>query len=83
MTTLQIQLSDDLTREVERLAREAGQNREEFIVDALRRRVDLARGVYRAGMSTEGFEAVRERLRPYAEQAGYTDEQEILDDISA
>ena len=79
MTTLQLQLSDEMVREIDRLAGEAGQEREEFIADALRRRIEDAGGVYRARMSTRSFEMVRERLRPYAEQAGFTSEEEILD----
>jgi metal-responsive CopG/Arc/MetJ family transcriptional regulator len=82
MTTLQLRLSDEMVREIDRLAGEAGQEREEFITDALRRRIEDARGVYRARMSTHSFEMVRERLRPYAEEAGFTREEDILDDPS-
>lgn len=82
MTTLQLQLSDELVREIDRLADEAGQAREEFIADALRRRIEDARGIYRARMSARSFEMVRERLRPYAEEAGFTREEDILDDPS-
>lgn len=82
MTTLQVRLSDEMVQEIDRLASEAGQARDEFIADALRRRIEDARGVYRARMSTRSFEMVRERLRPYAEEAGFTREEDILDDPS-
>jgi len=82
MATLQLRLSDEMVQEIDRLAGEAGQEREEFIADALRRRIEDAKGVYRARMSTRSFEMVRERLRPYAEEAGFTREEEILDDPS-
>lgn len=82
MTTLQLRLSDEMVREIDRLAGEAGQEREEFIADALRRQIEDARGIYRARMSTRSFEMVRERLRPYAEEAGFTREADILTDIS-
>ncbi|HEX8275274.1 MAG TPA: ribbon-helix-helix protein, CopG family [Longimicrobiaceae bacterium] len=82
MAMLQLQLSDEMVREIDRLADEAGQGREEFITDALRRRIEDARGIYRARMSTRSFEMVRERLRPYAEAAGFTREEDILDDPS-
>lgn len=82
MTTLQLRLSDEMVREIDRIAGEAGQEREEFIADALRRRIEDARGIYRARMSTRSFEMVRERLRPYAEEAGFTREEDILADAS-
>ncbi len=82
MTTLQVRLSDEMVQEIDRLASEAGQERDEFIADALRRRIEDARGVYRARMNARSFEMVRERLRPYAEQAGFTSEEDILDDPS-
>ncbi|HEV2148492.1 MAG TPA: ribbon-helix-helix protein, CopG family [Longimicrobiaceae bacterium] len=80
MTTLQIRLSDEMVREIERMAGEAGQERDEFIADALRRHIAEARGVYRARMDARSFEMVRERLRPYAEEAGFTREEDILAD---
>ncbi|HEX2094022.1 MAG TPA: ribbon-helix-helix protein, CopG family [Longimicrobiaceae bacterium] len=82
MTTLQIELSDEMLREIERLAGQAGLDRNEFIADAIRRRIELARTAYTTRMGVEEFEAGRERLRPYAERAGYTDEAEILNDRS-
>lgn len=78
MTTLQVQLSEEMVREIDRLASEAGQERDEFIADALRRRIEAASGVYRARMTPRSFEMVREQLRPYAEQAGFTREEDIL-----
>ena len=81
MAMLQLQLSDEMVREIDRLADEAGQERDEFIADALRRRIEDARGLYRARMSTRSFEMVRERLRPYAEEAGFTREEDILNGL--
>jgi metal-responsive CopG/Arc/MetJ family transcriptional regulator len=78
MTTLQVRLSEDMVHEIDRLASEAGQDRDEFIAEALRRRIEDTRGVYRARMSTHSFEMVRERLRSYAEAAGFTREEDIL-----
>jgi metal-responsive CopG/Arc/MetJ family transcriptional regulator len=78
MTTLQLQLSDEMVREIDRLAGEAGQDREEFIADALRRRIADAGGIYRARMSSRSFEMVRDQLRPYAEEAGFKSEEDIL-----
>lgn len=78
MTRLQVQLSEELVQEIDLLASEAGQERDEFIADALRRRIEYTRGVYRARMTTRSFEMVRERLRPYAEEAEFTGEELIL-----
>jgi metal-responsive CopG/Arc/MetJ family transcriptional regulator len=82
MTTLQVQLSEEMVQQIDRLAREAGQGRDEFIADALRHRIEDARGAYRARMSTHSFEIARERLRPYAEEAEFTREEVILDDAT-
>ncbi len=82
MTMLHIELSDDLVEEIERLAGQAGLDRDAFISQALRRQINLTRTSYRSRMGMREFEAVRERLRPYAERAGYTDEDASLGSTS-
>lgn len=82
MTTLSIAIDDELAKAIEDLAARLGQPKEELIASALEQQMSLMRSSIRSRMSLEEFEEIRRRLRPYAEAADYTSEEEILDDIS-
>lgn len=69
--SIQISLSDDLSREVEELAREEGKSSDEIISRALREHLLLRK-----------FHLLRDRLRSKAEsQTGLTD-QDVFDRVS-
>lgn len=82
MTTLSIAIDDELAKAIEELAMRLGKRKEDLIASALEQQMSLMRSATRSRMTLEEFEEVRARLRPYAEAAGYTREEEILDDIS-
>ncbi len=69
--TITVTLDEKLREELEELSTLTGQSLQEIVQDALERKLRLYR-----------FEKVRSRLAGYAEAAGYTSEEEILDDIS-
>ena len=82
MSTFWIQITDELAQAIETLAQRLGTSKEELVVSMLERQVLLAQSAFRTQMSVEEFEDIRRRLQPYAEQARYTSEEEILKDIS-
>ena len=82
MSTFSIQITDELAQAIETLAQRLGTSKEELVVSMLERQVLLAQSAFRTQMSVEEFEDIRRRLQPYAEQARYTSEEEVLKDIS-
>jgi predicted DNA-binding protein len=82
MTTLSVKITDELARAIENLAAHLGQRKEDLAASALEQHMGLVSSSFRSEMSVDGFEDLRRRLQPYAEAAGYTSEEEILDDIS-
>jgi hypothetical protein len=82
MTTLSIAIDDDLANAIQDLASRLGKNREALIAHVLEEQVSLLKGAVRSGMDLETFEEIRRRLRPFAESAGCTREDRILDDLA-
>jgi predicted transcriptional regulator len=71
MSTLTIRLDEKLARELERLAKRAGRSKSELAREALRRHLAVQR-----------FRAIRGRLMPYAEAAGWLTDEDVFRDVS-
>jgi predicted transcriptional regulator len=71
MSTLTIRLDEKLARELARLAKRAGRSKSELAREALRRQLALQR-----------FRAMRGRLMPYAEAAGWLTDEDVFRDVS-
>jgi predicted transcriptional regulator len=71
MSTLTIRLDEKLARELDRLAKRAGRSKSELAREALRRQLALQR-----------FRAMRGRLMPYAEAAGWLTDEDVFRDVS-
>ena len=71
ISTLTIRLDEKLARELERLAKRAGRSKSELAREALRRQLALER-----------FRAMRGRLMPYAEAAGWLTDEDVFRDVS-
>lgn len=71
MSTLTIRLDDKLARELERLAKRAGRPKSEIAREALRRQLAIQR-----------FRALRGKLMPYAEAAGWLTDEDVFRDVS-
>lgn len=67
MTTITVNLPDQLGRKLEALSQSKHQPVDELVQDSIRRYVAL-----------EELHALRAELRPYAEKAGYNNEEDIL-----
>lgn len=65
MTTLQIQLNDDLKKQLEDYSRESGMSLGEAAKELLQRQADLQK-----------MASLRQKARPYAKQAGINSEEE-------
>ncbi len=66
-----IRLDPDLERQLARAAERSGRSRSEFVREALRRQLALAR-----------FEELRERIMPFAEARGYLTDEDVFREIS-
>lgn len=64
-------LNRSLERELNRVSRELGRNRDEIVREALRRHLTLLR-----------FERARRRLMPFAEARGYLTDNDVFRDVS-
>ena len=71
MGTLTIRLDDKLDRELARLAKQTGRTKSEVAREALRRQLAVQR-----------FRALRRRVIPYAEAAGYLTDEDVFRDVS-
>ena len=71
MTTITITVEDELEAVLKEFAEETGLSPDEAVKDALRRQLRLFR-----------VKKLQKRLSGRAEAAGYTSEDELLDDLS-
>jgi predicted transcriptional regulator len=71
MGTLTIRLDDKLDKELAKLAKRQKRTKSELVRDILRRYT-----------SVELFEEARQRLKPYAEKAGYLTDEDFFRDFS-
>lgn len=71
MGTLTIRLDDELENELNRLAESQHKTKSE-----------IAREILRRHMLVREIDEVREKLRPYAEAAGYLSDEDFFRDIS-
>jgi len=70
-TMLTIRLDDDLAALLERACKESGRSRSELVRDALRRQLQLLR-----------FEALRQKIMPFAEARGLLTDEDIFRDLT-
>jgi len=69
--TLSIRLDKDLDRLLSRASRRSGRNRSEIAREALRRQLRIGQ-----------FEALRQRLAPFAEARGYLTDEDVFERVS-
>ena len=65
--TVAISLPEDLTQKLDRAAKEEGTSRSELVRDALRRYLAL-----------RDFQKVRDSVVPYAEAAGFVEDEDVF-----
>jgi predicted transcriptional regulator len=82
MTTLSITINDELAKALEALAERLGLRKEELVTKLLERQVLPAAGGFITRLSPEDLKELQRQMAGSAERAGYTSEEEILDDIS-
>lgn len=71
MSSLTIRLDEKLEKDLSELAERQHRSKSDVAREILRRRIAI-----------EKFQALRERLLPYGEAAGYLTDEEIFEDIS-
>lgn len=71
MSTLSIRIDEAFGERLDNVARSQGKSRSEMARELLRRR-----------LAVEEFRSLRQRLRPYAEAAGYVTDDDFVDTIS-
>jgi predicted transcriptional regulator len=69
--TITIRLDPQLSRLLDRLAKETGRTRSDLVRDALQRQLRLLR-----------FESLRRKVLPFAEARGYLTDEDIARDVS-
>lgn len=69
--SITLDLSEELSSDLQRRATQAGQTPEQFAADAIRRQLAISK-----------FRETQDRLAPYAPAAGLVDENDALDAIS-
>ncbi len=70
-STLTIRLDKDLDELLTKATRRSGRNRSEIAREALRRQLRMSQ-----------FEALRQRLMPFAEARGYLTDEDIFAEVS-
>ena len=71
MTTMTIRLDDKLDADLREFAARTGKAKSEFVREALRRQLALAR-----------FEDLRQHLAPFAEARGWLTDEDVFEEIS-
>ena len=71
MTTLTIRIDDKLNTQLRELAARTGKGKSEFVREAIRRQVAIAR-----------FEEIRRRLTPFAEARGWLTDEDVFEEVS-
>jgi len=69
--SITIRLDPDLSKLLDRLARQTGRTRSEIVREALQRQLSLFR-----------FEQLRKKVLPFAEARGYLTDEDIARDVS-
>ena len=69
--TLTIRLDDDLDKLLTKATRQSGRNRSEVARDALRRQLRISQ-----------FDALRQKIMPFAEARGYLTDEDVFADVS-
>jgi predicted transcriptional regulator len=70
-STLTIRLDKDLDDLLTKASRRAGRNRSEIAREALRRQLRISQ-----------FDALRQRMMPFAEARGYLTDEDVFDEVS-
>jgi predicted transcriptional regulator len=70
-TVLTVRLDDEMAEALERACEWTGKSRSDVVRDALKRQVRLME-----------FDALRERLMPYAEAQGWLTDEDVFRDVS-
>jgi predicted transcriptional regulator len=70
-TTLTIRLDRDLSELLTKASRRSGRNRSEIAREALRRQLRISQ-----------FDALRQRLMPFAEARGYLTDEDVFAEVS-
>jgi predicted transcriptional regulator len=70
-TTLTIRLDKDLDDLLTKASQRSGRNRSEVAREALRRQLRICQ-----------FEALRQRMMPFAEARGYLTDEDVFDEVS-
>ena len=70
MATLTLRLDDKLDKELARLARQTGRTKSALARDALRRQ-----------LAVQNFRALRRKLIPHAEKAGWLTDDDVFRDV--
>ena len=70
-STLTIRLDKDLDELLNKASRRSGRNRSEIAREALRRQLRISQ-----------FEALRQRLMPFAEARGYLTDEDVFAEVS-
>ena len=71
MTTLTIRIDDKLDSQLRELTARTGKGRSEFVREAIRRQIAIAR-----------FEDLRRRLAPFAEAHGWLADEDVFEEVS-
>jgi predicted transcriptional regulator len=66
-----IRLEKDLERRLDEVVRQTGRTRSEIVREALRRQLDVM-----------AFDALRERMMPYAEAIGWLTDEDVFREMS-
>lgn len=70
-TTLTIRLDKDLDDLLTKASRRSGRNRSQVAREALRRQLRISQ-----------FEALRQKMMPFAEARGYLTDEDVFDEVS-
>ena len=71
MTTLTVRINEELDADLREIAARTGKGKSEFVREALRRQLAIAR-----------FEDLRQRLAPFAEARGWLTDEDVFEAIS-
>lgn len=82
MATTSVNLQSNIAEKLEDISRRSGVGKDELINTVLARQLSAVGSYFTADIDDDSLKAAQEALAGYATEAGYDDEQEILDDIS-
>ena len=81
MTTLslQLQIDDELARDLQRLSGFSDQTQEELVGAAIRHFISLIKRYHEVRITSEEFRALQQKMAPYAENSVYRSEKDYFD----